>query len=341
MLQLETKRLLMKQTTFDRMVIKMAFLLFIALNGLLNFHTTHAVAQESQEVSPKAREFPNSTLLNITDHIAFIGKDSQGHVVLALSTSRGRDGETYQAEHFVQMHDEQQGWIKVKGNGQYDNVTEELLSMPDSQDFQFQGTAKNGLTVSSPSNHFTLTLEPISERISKKTNGGQFWLGSAPAIMEWKNRDLKGRVFYESILLLNFNRLTHLYWDLLADFQGFYMSVDGVGELYLHSQEGELMPPLIGKVNGFLAVHEETEYFQDLQLTAVDFSQGFGFYWWPDKWVADWSSKNGSGNVQLERSQPNNIVNWFLGGFSMGIIRGEVNYKGQIYEGYGVVELLR
>jgi len=213
-------------------------------------------------------------------------------VVLALSTSRGRDGKTYQAEHFVQMHDEQQGWIKVKGNGQYDNVTEELLSMPNSQDFQFQGTAKNGLTVISPSNHFTLTLEPISERISKKTNGGHFWMGSAPAIMEWKNRDLKGRVFYESILLLNFNRLTHLYWDLLAEFQGFYMSVDGVGDLYLHSQEGELMPPLIGGLNGFLAVKEETENIQDLQLNAVDFSQGFGFYWWPDKWEAGWSSTN-------------------------------------------------
>jgi len=322
-------------------VYSTALRIFIALNGLLVPFHTPALAQDTQEVSSKAQEFPNSTLLNITDHIAFIGEDGQGHVVLALSTSRGRDGKTYQAEHFVQMHDEQQGWIKVKGNGQYDNVTEELLSMPNSQDFQFQGTAKNGLTVISPSNHFTLTLEPISERISKKTNGGHFWMGSAPAIMEWKNRDLKGRVFYESILLLNFNRLTHLYWDLLAEFQGFYMSVDGVGDLYLHSQEGELMPPLIGGLNGFLAVKEETENIQDLQLNAVDFSQGFGFYWWPDKWEAGWSSTNGSGKVQLERSQPNNIVNWLLGGFSMGIIQGEVTYKGQVYEAYGVVELLR
>jgi hypothetical protein len=318
-----------------------ALRIFIALYCLLVPFHTPALAQDTQEVSPKAQEFPNSTLLNITDHIAFIGEDGQGHVVLALSTSRGRDGGTYQAEHFVQMHDEQQGWIKVKGNGQYDNVTAELLSMPNSQDFQFQGTAENGLTVISPSNHFTLTLEPIPNRISQETNGGQFWIGSAPAVMEWQNRDLKGRVFYESILLLNFNRLTHLYWDLLADFQGFYMSVDGIGDLYLHSQEGELMPPLIGGINGFLTVHEETEHIQDLQLNAVDFSQGFGFYWWPDKWEAGWSSTNGSGKVQLERSQPNNIVNWFLGGFSMGIIQGEVTYKGQIYEAYGVVELLR
>ena len=48
-----------------------------------------------------------------------------------------------------------------------------------------------------------------------------------------------------------------------------------------------------------------------------------------------------AGKVQLERSQPNNIVNWFLGGFSMGIIHGKVTYKGQIHEAYGVVELLR
>ena len=331
----------MKRTKFDYQVSKMAVLFFIAIFWVLPWDPVPALAQDSQEVSSKAGEFPNSRLLNITDHIAFIGEDHQGHVVLALSTSRGRDGKTYQAEHFVQMHDEQQGWIKVKGNGQYDNVTEKLMSIPDSQDFQYQGTAKNGLTVVSPTNHFTLRIKPISERIFKKTDGGHFWIGSAPGIMKWQNRDLKGRVFYESILLLNFNRLTHLYWDLLAEFQGFYMSVDGVGDLYLHSQAGELMPPLIGGVNGFLAIQEETEYFQDLQLNAVDFSQGFGFYWWPNTWEAGWSSTHGSGKVQIQRSQPNNIVNWFLGGFSMGIIQGEVTYNGQSHNVYGVVELLR
>ena len=331
----------MKRNFFDYNVSKMLLLFFIGIFWVLPFEHAPASAQATQEASSNAQEFPHSSLLNITDHIAFIGEDSQGHVILALSTSRGREGKTYQAEHFVQMHDEQQGWIKVNGNGQYDNVTGELLSMPDSKDFQFEGTAKNGLTVISPSNHFTLTLEPISERISKKTHGGHFWMGSAPAMMEWQNRNFKGRVFYESILLLNFNRLTHLYWDLLAEFQGFYLSVDGVGDLYLHSQEGELMPPLIGELNGFLAIQEETEYFRDLQLNAVEYSQGFGFYWWPDKWEAGWSSENGPGKVRLERSQPNNIVNWFLGGFSMGIIQGKATYKGQSHDVYGVVELLR
>ena len=167
------------------------------------------------------REFPNTTPLNITDHLAFIGEDSQGHVVLALSTSRGRGRETYQAEHFVQMHVEQQGWITVKGNGQYDKVTQALIEIPDSRDFQYQGTAKERLIVISPSNHFTLTLEPVPERMAKKTDGGEFWIGSASGKMAWNNRELRGRIFYESIVLLNFNRLTHLYWDLLASFRGF------------------------------------------------------------------------------------------------------------------------
>jgi hypothetical protein len=331
----------MKPTTRNRKVTKLASLLFIALNGLLIFNPTHTLAQESQEVSSGALETPNSTLLYVSDHLAFIGEDNQGHVALALSTNRGRDGESYQAEHFVQMHDEQQGWINVEGNGQYNNVKKELLSIPNSQAFQFKGTPKNGLTIISQSNHLTLTVEPIPERISQADNGGQFWIGSAPATMEWRDRTLKGRVIYEFLLMLEFNRLTHMYWELLNEFQGFYMSVDGLGDLYFHSQEGELMPPLIGKLNGFLTVHEETEHFQDLQLTTVDFSQGFGFYQWPKQWVAGWSSKNGSGKVQLERSQPNSIVNWVFGGFAMGIVRGEVTYKGQIYEVYGLVELLR
>jgi len=165
-------------------------------------------------------------------------------------------------------------------------------------------------------------------------------MGSAPATLAWRGRILKGRVIYEFLLMPDFNRLTRTYWALWNEFQGFYLSVQGLGDLYLHSQESELIAPLIGKLNGFLAVHEETDHFKVLQLTTVDLSQGFGFYQWPQKWVANWSSKKGPGTIQLEMFEFNRIANWIIGGFSMGIIRGEVTYQGQTYEAYGIVELI-
>ncbi len=110
--------------------------------------------------------------------------------------------------------------------------------------------------------------------------------------------------------------------------------------MYLHSQQSELIAPLIGKLNGFQTVHGETEQFQDFQLNTVEFSQGIGFYKWPKKWIASWSSPKGSGTLQFEMSEFNRIANWFIGGFSMGIVQGEVTYKGKIYETYGLVELI-
>ena len=317
-----------------------ALLLFLTLISLIIFGRPPSLAQEAQNFSTKEIELPDTTLLYVSDYISFIGEDKQGHVAFALDTNRGRDGEFFQAEHFVVLHDENQGWLKVEGNGPYENTKNELLSVPDSQVFQFSGKPKSGWTIVSLPNRLTITMAPLPERISKSEDGGEFWMGSAPATLEWGERILKGRVIYEFILMPDFNRLTRTYWALWNEFQGFYASVKGLGDLYLHSQQSELIAPLIGRLNGFQTVQGETEPFQKLQLTTVEFDQGFGFYTWPKKWEANWSSSKGAGTVHLELSEFNRIANWFIGGFSMGIVRGEVTYMGQTYETYGLVELI-
>lgn len=315
-------------------------LFFIALNGFLVFPQTQALAQETQDVPTKDFDLPDSTLIYVSDYISFIGEDDQGHVAFALDTNRGRDGEHYQAEHFVVLHAEQQGWVNMEGNGQYDNHKKELLSVPDSKAFQFSGTPKTGWTITSRANRLTLSIDPIPNRMSKSDNGGQFWMGSAPGILIWGERTLQGRVIYEFLLMPDFNRLTRTYWSLWSEFQGFYASVQGLGDLYFHSQQSELIAPLVGKVNGFHTMKGETEQFQSLQLKMLESSQGFGFYTWPKKWIANWSGPQGSGTVQLELSEFNRIANWFIGGFSMGIVQGEITYMGQNYETYGLVELI-
>ena len=315
-------------------------LFFIALNGFFGFNPIQALAQETQDVFTKGIDLPDWTLIYVSDYISFIGEDDQGHVAFALDTNRGRDGESYQAEHFVVLHDENQGWVSVEGNGEYDNIKEELLLAPDSPTFQFTGTPKTGWTIVSIPNRLTVTIAPLPVRISKSEKGGYFWMGSGPGTLQWEERTLKGRIIYEFILMPDFNRLTHTYWALWNRFQGFYASVKDLGDLYLHDQQSELIAPLIGKVNGFQTLPGETVHFQDLQLRTIEFSQGFGFHKWPKKWTANWSSTNGKGTVHFELSEFNRIANWVIGGFSMGIGRGEVTFRGQTYETYGLVELI-
>ena len=300
----------------------------------------HSLAADSQDSSPLKGTISESSLVYVSDYLSFVGEDDQGHVAFALDTNRGRDGDAYQAEHFVVLHDEHKGWMSVDGNGTYENSEKTLLSIPDSSDFQFQGTPKNGLTVISQPNHLTLSIEPIPERLVRSDNGGQFWMGSAPATMDWGDRMLKGRVIYEFLLMPDFNRLTRTYWGLWDEFQGFYVSVEGLGDLYLHVQESEMLAPLIGKINGFLAREEKTEHFRVLQMTTIEMSQGLGFYKWPMKWVGRWLSEQGSSSVQLELSEFNRIANWMIGGFAMGIVRGTVTHNDETYEVYGLVELI-
>ena len=313
---------------------------WILLTLYFSLFPTHTVAQEHQGVAPKPGGTPDSSLIYVSDYVSFVGEDDQGHVSFALDTNRGRDGDRYQAEHFTVLHDEQRGWLNVEGNGSYENTEKALLAIPDSSAFTFQGTPNSGWTISSQSNNLRLSIEPIPERLSQSDSGGRYWMGSAPAILKWDNRIVKGRVIYEFFMMPDFNRLTRTYWGQWSNFQGLYLSVKGLGDLYVHNQESEMFAPLIGTLNGFLAVQEETDTFQILQLTTTDLSQGLGFYKWPMKWVGRWLSENGSGTVELNLSEFNRIANWVIGGFAMGIVRGTVTYKDQTYEVYGLGELI-
>lgn len=46
-------------------------------------------------------QLPDSTLVYVSDYFSFVGQDSQGKVAFALDNNRGRDGDAYQAEHFL------------------------------------------------------------------------------------------------------------------------------------------------------------------------------------------------------------------------------------------------
>ena len=151
------------------------------------------------------------------------------------------------------LHDEQQGWIDLQGNGAYDNVDKELIELPDSPLFAFRGTPSTGITVNSPTNHLTLRIEPILERHSRITDASHYKMGSAIGTLKWDGRIFKGLIIHEHLFMQGFNRLTHHYTDLWTESHGLYAWMSETGDhLYLHSQEdASRLSPLIGKLVGF------------------------------------------------------------------------------------------
>ncbi|HXH85320.1 MAG TPA: hypothetical protein VNI35_00755 [Nitrospira sp.] len=297
-------------------------------------------AEPTPQTDTSIEELPAGTLIYVSDYFSFVGRDSQGHVAFALDTNRGRDGDAFQAEHFLVLHDERQGWITLAGSGAFDNMTKELRSIPDSPYFQFRGTPRTGMMVTSGINRLTLRIEPIPQRTSNRHRGAATWMGSAPAVLTWNGRTIAGRVIYEYVMMPEFNRLTRTYWGMWNDFHGLYMIMDKSGDLYVHSQLSERIAPLVGTLGGFAAFNERTESMKDLTIEVLDRSLALGFYRWPTAWRITWMGPEGPATLNLTQSERHGIANWVFGGFSMGIVRGDLEYAGKTYEIYGLSELI-
>ena len=148
------------------------------LVGLLIISFLSKSTREPQPGASQNGEAAASTLVYVSDYFSFIGEDDSGRVVFALDNNRGRDGDAWQAEHFVALHDEQQGWTELAGNGEYDNLGKQVLVIPDSPFFQFQGTPATGITIISLPNDLTLRVDPIPERLSREQDEGRYWMGA-------------------------------------------------------------------------------------------------------------------------------------------------------------------
>jgi len=285
-------------------------------------------------------DFPGATLIYVSDYFSFIGQDHQGHVGFALDNSRGRDGDAYQAEHLVLLHDEQQGWVELEGSGRYDNSGKDLKTIPQSPSFRFAGMPYTGMAIVSERNRLSLKITPIVQRTRTRHDGAVVSMGTAQAVLTWSGRTIPGRVIYESFMMPNINRLTHTYWDMWDEYQGFYLRMGTDGDLYLHSQKSERLAPLMGFRDGFIALNTETDVMKDMKVEVLGRELAWGFYKWPTSWRVTWTGPKGSAVLILKQVSRTSIGNWAIGGFSMAVVTGELEYGGGRIPVYGLVELI-
>lgn len=310
----------------------------LCLFTILSFLPAQAERDPATGNSPE--DIPASSLFYISDYVSFVGQDSQGKVALALDNSRGRDGDAYQAEHLVRLHDDGQGWIDLEGNGRYDNSGKALKTIPQSPSFRFSGMPYTGMTIVSERNRLSLKIDPIKRQTRKRLDGAAVSMGTAQAVLTWRGRTIPGRVIYESFMMPNFNRLTHTYWDMWNEYQGFYLRMDNDGDVYLHSQKSERLSPLMGFLDGFLTWQNETEVMNDLNVEVLDRELAWGLYRWPTAWRVTWVGSQGAAVVTLKQVSRTNIGNWAVGGFAMVLVRGELSYAGTQRTIYGLVEVI-
>lgn len=309
----------------------------LAGGALLTVEARTATPREAE--APAAERLSDDPLLYVSDYFSFVGRDAEGHVAFALDNNRGRDGDAYQAEHFVVLHDERRGWVPVAGTGSYPNTGHELARIPDSASFRFEGWPASGMTIASRHDPLVLRIEPITVRVRREHAGGVYWLGSSAAVLEWEGRAVPGRVIYEYLMRPGWNRLTRTYFGQWRDFQGLYLVSEPADDVYVHSHRGDA--GLSGRLLGFTVLDGQADPMTGLEVTVLERAQGLGFYRWPTAWRIAWTGTRGPASLELALSDRRRIATWVLGGFAMGIAHGHLTYDGRTQPVYGLAELIR
>lgn len=325
----------------ERVVKTIRNFLPIALLSIPALFLSCSSQEESERMfTISAEELQVQKLAYYSDYFSFIGSDERGRVAFALDNNRGRDGDSWQAEHFVALHDEKAGWQAVTGSGPYYNVTRQLETIPNSPDFSFEGTAAGGLLIQSKPNALALKVAPVKIRISEKRGLAEYRLGSSEATLTWKGRTLRGRVIYEYLFLPAFNRFTRKYPGEFSDFHGIYASIQNVGDLYIHTQKGAFFSPLIARQEGFLFLNGQGYRLSALNVSVRKSSFAPGFYRWPEWWEGSFAAGLDHFAFTGRITDRKTISSWVIGGFAMGIVKGSLVSAHETWTLYGLGELI-
>lgn len=302
---------------------------------------TGAAPATGDEAEPAAEpDLAAQDVVYVSDRFFFIGEDGQGRVVLSLQSGRGRDGNQWQADLVAVIHEEERGWIELKGSGSYTNKKKQLLTIPDSEAFEFQGGPAYGFIITSTPNALNLRIGGIVEHLSRIRESGVHRMGSAAAVLGWGARVVEGRVIYEHLLVPEYNPLNRVYVGTWKDFQGFFVRTEIGNDFYVHSQETGRLSPLLGLQDGFHATTGKAERLEDAQVKVLSRELALGAYQWPTQWRIQWQGENGVRMAELTLIDQHVMSNWIVGGAALGIVEGKLNDGTRTYTVYGLAELL-
>jgi hypothetical protein len=267
---------------------------------------------------------PEPVVAYYSDYYSFVGRDAKGHVYLALDTNRGRYHDSYQANHFVVMYDEATGWVDLKGNVVYPNPGKVLDGLPASEHFSFEGRAATGTVISGREGGLRLTVEPLPETLKRQNADGIFWIGGAPAILEWNGRRLEGRVIFEYLQRNNFNYFTAKPDRSWRNFNGLYLLTEDGRDFYVHFHERQGGSDLTGRLVGMASWGRPAAVskldFRIVETAAVPYRT----YRWPIAWQVSFEHEGVSYVLDLYTAERKLSGDWETGGFAMCVARGTI-----------------
>jgi hypothetical protein len=257
-----------------------------------------------------------------SDYFSFIGSDGAGTVYLAHDNNRGQTGDRYFADHWIMMWAEGQGVVPIIGSAHYPNPGKVLETIPDSENFRFQGSIAGGLRMISESNGIDMRVDGLRPILRRQTPDNDYWIGAAPAIMLWKGHTLTGRVIFEFIARSGYNRFTSDFGANWNNFNGLYLLTDDAKDIYIRYHER--IQPGVPRESGMATLETDGVLsniaFRITESRAVENRA----YRWPTAWSVDFTHNGAAWRLTGETAALEEVADWTRGGFAMSVIRGEV-----------------
>ena len=277
--------------------------------------------------SPAGKSWADETKRYHSDYFSFVGSDAVGSVYLAHDNNRGQTGDQFFADHWIMMYADGVGIVPIVGSAHYQNPSRMLETIPDSEHFQFRGSIAGGLRMSSATNGIEMTVEGLSPILRRQSPGNDYWIGAAPAIMQWRGRTLKGRVIFEFIARTGYNRFTSDFGANWSNFNGLYLKTEDRHDLYLRYHER--IQPGTPRESG-MATFEGAGVLGDIEFriteaeTVPDQS-----YKWPKRWNVNFRHQGRSWQLEASTVHLEAVADWTRGGFAMSVIEGEIRLSGE------------
>lgn len=311
-----------------------------------------SLAAESPDVSQildtAAILTADSDTAYVSDYFSFASLPGPDEIAFALDTNRGRKGDAYQAEHFVELYEAPRGWIDIPGYAKFENTGKVLTELPDSPFFSFDGQSYGPVTISAKDVPLRLEVGAIEPRFTRHDDRVLFSLGSAPATLEWQGRAVRGRVIYEYLVMRGSNRLAGLsisgILDALGhgpDFQGLYLATGDGQDLYIQLSESSAASALMDPLLAFETRADAAAAIRNLTFEILDYDLAFGFYRWPVRWQASWDASCGQATLQVGSQAHKTEKNWLIGGFAMQALSGTLSCEGRAVPVFGFGEVIR
>jgi hypothetical protein len=218
----------------------------------------------------------------------------------------------------------------------------DLLAIPSSQAFRFAGALADGIVIDSPRNTLRLSMAPVTVHLVRVSDETIIAWGSADAVLQLERRTIPGRVIYEYLVQRGKNPMVRHSLRTLSElghFEGLYLVAGDAHDLYLQRTSRSLVPGL-DPVLGFIAQRGQASGLQVGLFRATQHRWAQGLYRWPAAWRVDGRLDDEAFALQAESRAATTVFNWYIAGFAMHIVAGELRRGGEVLPVNGFAEVL-